>query len=134
MALKKLENPIDAAAEELLKGKKVEKVEMRTEKPEKVENVDELAGQYVKTLEGRMGGPIELRQGPSEYAQPRQEIIKTSTEMIGAIKSKKGISLEGAGQVKKNILEALSSLKPRRKAAELDIWGQTGSRAERIAM
>jgi hypothetical protein len=135
MALRKLENPIDAAEEELLKGKKVEKVEMRTEKPEKVENVDELAGQYVKTLEGRMGGPVEMRrETPSTFEQPRKEIAQTATEMIGAIRTKRGISLEGVGLVKKNILEGLSSLKPKRKVAGLDIWGQAGGRAERIAM
>ncbi|OGY42498.1 MAG: hypothetical protein A2Y82_03975 [Candidatus Buchananbacteria bacterium RBG_13_36_9] len=117
------------------KNLRTEKVEMRTEKPEKIENVDELAGQYVKSLEGRMGGPVELRQEvPSKFEQPRREIALTANEMIGAIRAKKGISLKGAGPVKKNVLEALSSLKRRPKVAELDIWGQTGSRAERITM
>jgi len=135
MALEKRTNPVDLEAEKLLKDKKVEKVEMRKEQLGKIENIDEQAEQYVKSLEGRMGGPIELRQEiPSKFEQPRQEIIKTSTEMIEAVKSKKGISLEGAGPVKKNVLEALSSLKPKRKAVELDIWGQIGGRAEKIAM
>jgi len=134
MKFENKQNPINTAAEELLKGKKVEKVEMRTEKPEKVGNVEDMANQFLKTLEGRIGGPVELRrETPSTFEQPRKQIAQTAAEMIGAIQNKKGISLEGAGPVKKNVLEALSTLKRRPKAAELDIWGKTGGRAERIA-
>ena len=136
MALEK--NPINKEAEELLKGKKVEKVEMRTEQPEKIENPNEVAEDYIQKLKKEgMGGPVELRQeAPSEFAEQRQEIVNTSTEMIEAIKTKKGISLPEAGSVKRSTLEALASLKKRSrpKAAESDVWSQTGGRAEKIAM